>query len=252
MPRLSAVPSRMGQLICTVSILNRSSAKAHIMSELKQVISEKITCFECNGDFSFTNDTLVCQKCSKQYTLNKNSIAFDNSKFRDQYGKQFGEQAQDYEQHHSLNEGFSRGLALTLKRTLEKFTTLPVDSALEIGCGTGVLTRGCNYHRIAQYFLATDISEKMLDVAIKRETSDNVLYLLQDASKLNVKDNSFDIVIGNAILHHITWLKSSLTKIHRILKPRGVAAFQEPLYYGNQFVAFLMNIVIEHLEQIPV
>jgi ubiquinone/menaquinone biosynthesis C-methylase UbiE len=97
-----------------------------------------------------------------------------------------------------------------------------------------VLTRGINYHRTAQYILATDISTEMLEVAVNKETSDNVIYLVQDACKLNIKDSSFDVVFGGAILHHLPTPKICLSEVFRVLTPKGVAIFQEPLYYGNQ------------------
>jgi ubiquinone/menaquinone biosynthesis C-methylase UbiE len=218
------------------------------VSELKQIISEKILCFKCDGILSFTNDYLVCNKCSTKYWVGKNSIAFDDLGLKTQYGRQFGENAQNYELDHSLNEAFSIGFALTFKKALEKLITLPVHCALELGCGTGVLTRGINYHRTAQYILATDISTEMLEVAVNKETSDNVIYLVQDACKLNIKDSSFDVVFGGAILHHLPTPKICLSEVFRVLTPKGVAIFQEPLYYGNQFIVFLMSMVLENLK----
>jgi len=217
-------------------------------SELAKVIGKRLTCFECNGNLRLNNDILVCKKCAKRYRLGRNSIDFDDLSFKTKYGKQFGEDAQNYEKLHSLDEGFSRGTALTFKKALDKYTTLPVKCALEIGCGTGVLSRGFNYHQIADFILATDISKEMIEVAIRQEISDNIIYLEQDASKLNIKNNSFDVVLGSAILHHLPELKTGLAEVFRVLAPKGVAVFMEPLYFGNQFIVFLIYLVIEYLK----
>ena len=218
------------------------------MSDLKHIIGERLVCFECHGRVDLRNGVLVCRKCSRKYYIEHNLIVFEEPSFKAQYGQQFGEQAQDYEQIHGLDTEFSRNLALAIKHALERVTDLPAGCALEIGCGTGVLTRGCNYHGIAHYFLATDISREMLAEAAKKETAGNVLYVVQDTHRLNVKDAGFDIVIGTEILHHLLDIKEGLAEVYRVLRPNGAAVFMEPFYYGYQFLVVLMNATIEHLK----
>jgi SAM-dependent methyltransferase len=41
-------------------------------------------------------------------------------------------------------------------------------------------------------------------------------------------DNAFDLVFGNAVLHHLD-IAVSAREIYRVLKPGGVAVFREPL-----------------------
>lgn len=53
-------------------------------------------------------------------------------------------------------------------------------------------------------------------------------FLLMDANKLTFPDNSFDIVYGGAILHHLD-IEKSIDHIHRVLKPGGQILFLEPL-----------------------
>ena len=49
-----------------------------------------------------------------------------------------------------------------------------------------------------------------------------------DAHQLTYEDNTFDMVIGNGILHHLD-LKVSTDEIKRVLKPGGRSIFVEPL-----------------------
>ncbi|WP_299049102.1 class I SAM-dependent methyltransferase [uncultured Polaribacter sp.] len=51
---------------------------------------------------------------------------------------------------------------------------------------------------------------------------------LMDANALTFKDNSFDVVFGGAILHHLD-IEKSVGHIHRVLKPGGTVVFLEPL-----------------------
>lgn len=53
-------------------------------------------------------------------------------------------------------------------------------------------------------------------------------FLLMDANNLRFPDNSFDIVYGGAILHHLD-IEQSVGHIHRVLKPGGKILFLEPL-----------------------
>lgn len=53
-------------------------------------------------------------------------------------------------------------------------------------------------------------------------------FLLMDANKLEFPDNSFDIVYGGAILHHLD-IEQSVGHIYRVLKPGGQILFLEPL-----------------------
>ena len=51
---------------------------------------------------------------------------------------------------------------------------------------------------------------------------------LMDANNLTFEDESFDIVFGGAILHHLD-IEKSIGHIHRVLKPGGKLVFLEPL-----------------------
>lgn len=55
-----------------------------------------------------------------------------------------------------------------------------------------------------------------------------VNHYLMDANELTFKDESFDIVFGGAILHHLD-IEKSVGHIHRVLKPNGLIVFLEPL-----------------------
>ncbi len=49
-----------------------------------------------------------------------------------------------------------------------------------------------------------------------------------DANQLEFPDDSFDVVFGRAILHHLD-VERSLAEIHRVLRPGGFMLFKEPL-----------------------
>jgi len=51
---------------------------------------------------------------------------------------------------------------------------------------------------------------------------------LMDAHKLAFENDTFDVVFGGGILHHLS-LEVALKEIARVLKPGGIATFHEPL-----------------------
>ncbi len=75
-----------------------------------------------------------------------------------------------------------------------------------------------------------NISEKELEKGIKSATTSRVKphFSLMDANDLQFEDNSFDLVYGNAILHHLDLLRA-LDEIKRVLRPHGKMIFTEPM-----------------------
>ncbi len=96
---------------------------------------------------------------------------------------------------------------------------------LEIGCGTGLFT---NILAITNnQITAIDVSPPLLELARKRVSSGNVIFMRENAHRTSFKDRSFDFVIGSSVLHHLD-VKLALREIYRILKPGGGIMFTEP------------------------
>ncbi len=59
-----------------------------------------------------------------------------------------------------------------------------------------------------------------------------------EAEQLPFEDESFDLVFGHAVLHHIPDLERAFAEFHRVLRPGGVVAFAgEPSRYGDRLAA---------------
>ena len=100
---------------------------------------------------------------------------------------------------------------------------------LDYGCGIGSFTE-----KIIKYnpkkIIGIDISEVSIDKAKKKaeELKINVDYRVDNCEKTSFDNNSFDIVYGTGILHHLQTEKC-LDEIYRILKSNGNLIFIEPL-----------------------
>ncbi len=99
---------------------------------------------------------------------------------------------------------------------------------LECGCGTGKFTavlaeQGANMK-------AFDISPKSVEITerrLKRSGLDNVQVDVAAMEELPYEDESFDLVVGLFILHHLADLERGIREVGRVLKPGGKAIFYE-------------------------
>lgn len=109
--------------------------------------------------------------------------------------------------------------------------------------GRRVLLYGCGpahgARRLAEAGAASiagiDISEAEIAAARRQAHvggyADAVEFRVVDAHDTGFSDDSFDLVVGTAILHHLD-LARALTEIRRILAPAGRGVFLEPLAHN--------------------
>ena len=108
---------------------------------------------------------------------------------------------------------------------------------LEIGAGTGYFTLNLLRRGVVGEATAIDISPGMLEAlqATAARLGLTVETVAADAERLPFADESFDLVIGHAVLHHIPDLPAALRECMRVLSPGGTLAFMgEPSRHGDR------------------
>lgn len=115
------------------------------------------------------------------------------------------------------------------------------DRALEIGAGTGYFSLNLMSEGMIERLTATDIAPGML--AALEANADrlglDVEAIETDAETLPFPDESFDLVLGHAVLHHIPDLDRAAAEFLRVLRPGGTVVFcGEPSVNGDQFAAW--------------
>jgi SAM-dependent methyltransferase len=108
---------------------------------------------------------------------------------------------------------------------------------LEIGAGTGYFTLNLLRAGIVEEAVATDVSARMLSTlrGSAERLGASVETVECDAESLPFDDDSFDIVYGHAVLHHIPDLTRAFAEFRRVLAPGGVVAFMgEPSRRGDK------------------
>ncbi len=97
--------------------------------------------------------------------------------------------------------------------------------------GSGVWAHWIDFDKYAPREL-TCINVSQLEIQRAQELSEqqgiDIRYIKMDAHRLAFPDNSFDVVYGASILHHLDF-SCGVREIRRVLRPGGLAIFREPM-----------------------
>ena len=118
---------------------------------------------------------------------------------------------------------------------------------LELGCGPG--NRSFQLAQSGANITSIDISDVAIDQAKQKaeEKALDVHFFVMNAEKLDFEQNSFEVICGISILHHLD-LEKAYTELARTLKVGGTAVFIEPLGHNpiiNLFRKFTPNLRTE-------
>ncbi|CAA9491890.1 MAG: hypothetical protein() [uncultured Solirubrobacteraceae bacterium] len=129
-----------------------------------------------------------------------------------------------------------------LRKALGGRDVEPFGRALEVGAGTGYFSLNLLRAGLVDSVVCTDISPGMLN-ALKNNAerlglAERVQTVACDAESLPFADESFDLVCGHAVLHHLPDLAGAFGEFHRVLRPGGTLLFAgEPSRHGDRIAA---------------
>ena len=104
--------------------------------------------------------------------------------------------------------------------TRETLANLRCNSTLELGCGTGKNT--ALLAGISQHVTAIDFSEGMIERARQKLSFDNVIFIVADISQpWRFAAQSFDLVVCNLVLEHVSDLPLVFAQAFRVLRANG-------------------------------
>ena len=101
------------------------------------------------------------------------------------------------------------------------------ENLLDIGCGAGNFTLMMLSKIKSLNCTLVDLSKPMLDKAFERvsqQTNNKVTISQGDIREVGLPENSFDIILAGAVLHHLRddkdW-ETTFSKLFKLLKPNG-------------------------------
>jgi ubiquinone/menaquinone biosynthesis C-methylase UbiE len=114
------------------------------------------------------------------------------------------------------------------------------ERSLEVGAGTGYFSLNLLQAGVVGDAICTDISPGMM-----RTLAENAARLglpvrtaRADAESLPFADETFDLVLGHAVLHHLPDLDRAFHEFHRVLRPGGRIVFAgEPSRTGDRLAS---------------
>jgi ubiquinone/menaquinone biosynthesis C-methylase UbiE len=127
-----------------------------------------------------------------------------------------------------------------LRKLLGSEISRGYERSLEIGAGTGYFSLNLLQAGVVREATCTDISPGMVSALAENaeRLGLNVKAARADAESLPFGDESFDLVLGHAVLHHLPDLRRAFSEFHRVLRPGGRIAFAgEPSRFGDRLAA---------------
>ena len=95
---------------------------------------------------------------------------------------------------------------------------------LDLGCGTGGHDRKL-IELGAKSVMGIDISNKMINEAIKENNSDNITYKVMSMMDIDKIDKKFDLVVSSLAIHYIEDYDILCKKVYNLLNDNGLFIF---------------------------
>jgi ubiquinone/menaquinone biosynthesis C-methylase UbiE len=114
---------------------------------------------------------------------------------------------------------------------------------LEVGCGMG--TDLLQFSRGGARCVGVDLTPRSVEITqhhFKLYGAEGA-FMISDAEHLPFRDETFEVVYSNGVLHHTPDTEGAIREVHRVLRPGGVAKVM--LYHRNS-LNYWMDIVLRH------
>lgn len=156
--------------------------------------------------------------------------------------KFFDEESSTYDEKFGCSVNASRSRV----RFIRQHSRRPIapGNTLELGCGTGNLTVALVLEGAATVCTGLDLSAGMIAVAEQKTKGiAGCRFCIGTGTEIPFDDESVDLCVGDSFLHHILDIEACLAEVYRVLKPGGIATFNEPSAKGYALFEFILRTI---------
>ena len=135
--------------------------------------------------------------------------------------KRFSDHAKTYDQFASVQKKMGTQLLKQLDGKESEFAPIHI---LEIGCGTGYLTKKLSQQFPEATITAIDFAPGMIEIAKQRINDERVHFLCGDIEEMGLKER-YDLIISNATFQWLNDMENTLIRLSHSLKNNGRILF---------------------------
>ena len=136
------------------------------------------------------------------------------------------------------------------KLIVDKVANVKGNNLLDVGCGTGTLTKLIAEKSPKHTVIGLDADQTALDISQKKVIGKdlNISFRQGFGQKMPFDENSFDIVVSSLFFHHLNSSAklATLTEIRRVLKPDGtliIADWGKPTSIFQRILFFVVQLL---------
>jgi SAM-dependent methyltransferase len=146
----------------------------------------------------------------------------------------------------SYERFMGRWSILVAQKFLSWLSIAPARLWLDVGCGTGSLTKCILESHQPKEITSIDSSGEFISYAQHSITDPSVHFRVGLAQSLELDSNSIDVVVSGLVLHYVPQPKVAVLEMLRVTRPDGkIGLFLWDYAYGMQMLRYFWDAAVE-------
>lgn len=162
------------------------------------------------------------------FLFSRNLLLSKNSKIKIKKDFIAGNYTDKYHSKNPVNQYLMKNFLSDFEEILNKLKTKEIKNVCEIGCGEGELLKIIHLHLPKAKIYASDLSKSEINKSKINTKGIPIIFSVQNAEKLNYKDQQFDLVVCCEVIEHLKKPTQGIKEIKRISKNSIISVPIEP------------------------